>query len=249
MRLLINYFRLKFKVSLIYAIPTISNLFGQALQMVLLFFFWTKVYQADQFTLQYVMWSRVIYGFIGGNSVWELAEEFKNGNISVKLTKPIGYFRYTYTAHLAMQMVRVFLVCIPLSITAFAISPISITTIQFALCAISILLSITICYCFDYFISLFCIFTHNTWGISSLRDGLVQILSGAIVPLALFPSRVSKLIYCLPFAYMVDTPVNILQKNAGYDVLTKQLLYCGLMIAIVIIGEKLFMKKLQIQGG
>lgn len=249
MSFLFAFFLLKLKISLMYVFASISSLFGQILQMILLFFFWTNVYQADELTLQYVMWSRVVYGFIGGNSVWELSEVLKNGDVSVKLTKPMGYFRYTFTEYLATQMTNLIFICIPLSIVAHVISPIVIDLFQMILCIGSILLSVTICFSFDYVISLLCIYTHNTWGISSLRDGVVQILSGAIVPISLFPIHIRHIVYYFPFVYMVDVPLNIMLKNAGYSSLFQQLFYCVIMIVAAVISEKLFMKKLQIQGG
>lgn len=250
MYLLSNYFKVKVKMLLAYRIPTILTLLGQMIQMVLLFFFWKQIYCADLYTMQYAMWSRVVYCFIGENSVWGIAEDIKNGNVSVKLTKPIGYFCHTYIVHLATQFTNFFMACIPLSLVAYIISPIKVSIAQCVLGTVSILLSITICYCFDYIISLFCIFTNNTWGISSLRDGLVQILSGSVVPLYLFPTAISKLIYCFPFAYMVDSPVSILLNNSvQYDMFVRQLCCCGSMLLVIFFIEKIFFRKLQIQGG
>lgn len=249
MNLLLNICKMKIKVSFRYVLAMVSNLSGQILQMLLLFFFWTTIYHADQSIMQYVMFSRVVYGFIGGNSVWELSENLKNGSVAVKLTKPMDYFTYTYVEYLATQIANLFLVGIPLSIIAFFISPVDISIVQLILFFISLFLAISISFAFDYNISLICIFTRNTWGISSLRDGLVQIFSGAIIPLAIFPEPISNIIYFLPFAYMIDIPTNIILENDGYEKIIIQLIYCFIMFGFSIMNEKLFMKKMQIQGG
>lgn len=232
-----------------YILAMVSNLLGQIFQMLLLFFFWTSIYHADQSILQYVMFSRVVYCFIGGNSVWQLSEILKNGSIAVKLTKPMDYFTYTYAEYLATQIANLFFVGLPLSIIAFLISPVDIHIIQLILFFVSLFLAISIGFAFDYNISLVCIYTRNTWGISSLRDGLVQIFSGAIIPLSIFPKLINHIANFLPFAYMIDTPTNIILENEGYEKIIMQLIYCVFMFGLAIMNERLFMKKIQIQGG
>ena len=250
MKLLLSYFIVQLKSSLIYIVSMLSNLFGQIVQTILLFFFWKHAYHASDEIIKYVIWCRVAMGFIGNNSVWGLAEEIRNGNVSLKLLKPIGYFQYTYIAYIAKQLVNVFIIGIPLVVVAWMVSPVHVSILQFLLCIVSISLSVTISFCFDYYISLLCIYTQNTWGISALRDGLVQILSGSVVPLYLFPSHILKIIYIFPFAYMVDVPVKILIENrVEINLFLFQVIYCSGMLVMAVVMEDYFLKKMKIQGG
>jgi ABC-2 type transport system permease protein len=107
-----------------------------------------------------------------------------------------------------------------------------------------------ICYCLDYLFSLLCVLTNSVWGVSSLREGIIQILSGAIIPLYLLPPLSYQIISILPFAYMIDTPVKILTTTGHYtQAVLIQIFYCLLMLFCASYADTRFTKKLQIQGG
>lgn len=199
--------------------------------------------------MRYVIWSRVIYYLVGENSIWDLSEKIKNGNIVTELIKPVDYFKYNYMLQLASQIARTVCVGIPLLLIAYIIRPISVSVIQIIVCLFSIVLSITICFSFDYIMSLVSIYTQNTWGVSALREGLFQILSGSFIPLSLYGTQIKQFIYFFPFAYVIDVPTNILLGNANGYKIVLQLLYVFFMIIIVELIQKKVWNKLQIQGG
>lgn len=235
---------------MMYKFATISSMVGEIFQIILLYYFWLNIFHADAFTLSYVIYSRVIYFFVGSNNVWDIAEDIKSGNIALKLVKPIGFLEYNVLLFLSSKIVGFFIQCIPILMVAILVVPIKTTVQQVLLCILSTLLSLIICYCFDFLISYLCIYTNSIWGISSLREGIIQILSGALIPIYLMPAIVQKVIAFFPFIYMVNTPVRILITNEKQlNDLLLQSIYCFLMIAAALFVDKRLNKRLQIQGG
>ena len=52
-------------------------------------------------------------------------------------------------------------------------------------------------------------FEHNIYGLQRIRDALVLLLSGAVVPLALLPWELGEYLELLPFASLASVPLRI----------------------------------------
>jgi ABC-2 type transport system permease protein len=67
------------------------------------------------------------------------------------------------------------------------------------------------------------------WGIAVVKESLLIALSGALVPLAFFPSPLDRILALLPFAAVFHAPVGMLaESDAGWSTLAGRL---GLQIA------------------
>lgn len=239
-----------YKLFFTYKLSTISNILGTLLQMILLVLFWIKIYDADIYTIKYVVYSRIVYALIGDSNIWDLAEDIRNGNIVIKLVKPISFFKYNLVMHISSKLIVFIVQCMPFFVMAFVFIPIEINLFRVIFSCFSIILSVIICYCFDFIISFLCVFTNSIWGISAFRDGFIQIFSGALIPIYLMPQFLYSFVHYLPFIYMVDMPVRILISDYNFwGGIRIQILYSILMISLCLVINKIYNNKLQIQGG
>ena len=120
--------------------------------------------------------------------------------------------------------------------------------------AISLICSIVVNFCVDFFVGTICLYTQSIWGVNIMKEIVVGLLSGATVPLAFFPEKFRMVVDFLPFQAIYHSPLRILtdQKMTGADyadVLGMQLLW----IVVTLLISKLFWKKsvrkMMVNGG
>jgi len=124
---------------------------------------------------------------------------------------------------------------------------------DFILCVLVILLGIPITFFIQIIVGTIGFYTNSIWGMQILRRSIIQIFSGIIAPISLFPLWFQELSKLLPFKELIYTPINIWLGQVSYNeiilVIIKQTLW-GFILYII---AKLFfnhaVKKLTINGG
>lgn len=90
-------------------------------------------------------------------------------------------------------------------------------------------------------------------GIVYLLMSSTYLLSGQIIPLALFPDFLKKAVLSLPFAGIVDLPIQFyLGKKSMHDLIPAILFQMGWIILLTLIGRyvlKTGLRKMVVQGG
>ena len=93
----------------------------------------------------------------------------------------------------------------------------------------------------------------NIWSLITIKDVLVNVLSGKMIPLWFMPIWMTGILKFTPFASIYFTPVEIyLGQLTGRETLVKCLIQIVWIIIIYIIGNILWnkgQKKLVVQGG
>ena len=91
------------------------------------------------------------------------------------------------------------------------------------------------------------------WGMAQIMGAVMQLLSGALIPVVFFPEMVRNLITLLPFSSIIYTPTMIylgkLQGVEAYRALGMQLLWIIVMILISKVIWKSMVRHLTILGG
>jgi ABC-2 type transport system permease protein len=145
--------------------------------------------------------------------LWQLTEEIRTGTLGQRLLKPIHPF-LTYTAEqLAALPLRGALV-MPLSLgLLYVFASEQITRDPWLwLC---FLLSLPGAWMINFLsmavIGLLAFYIDSALGLFYAWMGLYTMLSGYLVPLSLMPPWMAKVAAALPFRYMLETPVRMLQ--------------------------------------
>lgn len=172
--------------------------------------------------LAYVIFARIVYQLVGsGECFWILAEDIREGNIAVNLTKPINY-RYrllasdfgSYCACFILLVIPVF--TIAMVILYFTIGVPFPNWYNFIFFIISSVASLFLLSNFKLIIGQLAFFTGSLFGIGIMQAAVINFLSGGAIPIAFFPETIQKIFHFLPFTSMLETPTLILLN--GYTV-------------------------------
>jgi ABC-2 type transport system permease protein len=77
---------------------------------------------------------------------------------------------------------------------------------------VSLLLAFIISFNFDYAVGLTAFYTESIWGISTTKEILISVLSGALLPLQFFPAAIQQILMVLPFQAMYFTPLMMITR-------------------------------------
>ena len=96
-------------------------------------------------------------------------------------------------------------------------------------------------------------FTSYVFGLLMVKEALLRLLTGQLIPLSFFPPVVQRIFDFLPFSSMIYTPVMIyLDKYAPLElvfVLLRQVIWIILLYVIGSLIWKQVVKRLVVLGG
>jgi len=193
----------------------------------------------------------------------EIEDQIRRGNVVYELVRPLDLYNLWFARTAAMRVSRATLRVIPIAILGGVILPLSPipewtllppeSVLSFALFALAIVNAILISTALTMLIHASMLWTIAGDGVLRLVPALVNILSGSIVPLPLFPEWLQPTLRALPFRALVDVPFrlwsgDIPPSEAGWD------LFTGALWAFALIGLGRFLvargkRRMVAQGG
>jgi ABC-2 type transport system permease protein len=216
MRGYLAYLRAAIQVGVVYRAGFLFTVIGNVLYMIIAYFLWRSIYGSQETVsgltfdqaLLYVALGSTMFILLKTYTDWGMAGEIRDGTISVYLTKPIDYQLYNLFATVGFSSTTLLTVTLP---TVFML--LFVFRIHFALGVgylffpVSLVLAFVISFNFDYAVGLCAFYTESIWGISTTKDILITVLSGALLPLQFFPAAVQQVLMVLPFQAMYFTPL------------------------------------------
>ena len=119
--------------------------------------------------------------------------------------------------------------------------------------AMSVLLAVAVSFAFRFLFNLASFWLLDYRGAAVLAMVVSTFFSGMIIPIALFPDRLEKLAWALPFAGMVQAPVEIFLRHAGgLEAVGLLALQAFWAVALLGLGRLAFnagVRRLVVQGG
>ena len=251
-----------FKEEFAYKTEFVMSLIGSVIQLLVLWFLWNAIFKAygaevlKGFTLPmmitYISISTILSFYNKSMTEYLIEEDVKTGFLSVILTKPVNYPIY----YLFREIGRIsfFLITRGLPIILISFLFLNISYPLSPLFFLSMFLG--------FFINFFIVFltglwsfwnSGSIWGIRYTRIVVSEMLSGAIIPLYLFPQWLSQLSYALPFQAIYSIPLLIyIGKTTGFDILNAiliQLFWIAFLGILTFAAWKKAEKKTTVQGG
>lgn len=219
---------------------------------------WQYLYRNDAAMMSYMM-GYVIYAnvvrTIYSNQIYHiLAGKILNGDFVLDLIKPVNLIWFSYLKSLGSVIAQILLQTIPLLVI---FSPViySVTIWgRLGLCVLALLLG-HILFSLIFAIIGFTAFVFvEVWALRRLLEDTVQFLSGALLPIALFPGPLKKIAEILPFHYLYDFPLQLLlDKDIAQIIIINN--FAGILVWIGIFGfllsvvYKLSVRFCVVQGG
>lgn len=238
---------------------------GNLLYLTLIYFLWKAIFASAgtdvvngmtfEMTMVYLVLATSLYGVVELYLVWEIGRNIQSGKIVLDLLRPFKYKQFVFWENSGGLVVNFFVTFIPtLIIVGFMTKgtiPVGINLLYFL---IAFIFSIIINYNIDFIVGTICLYTESIWGINIMKQMIVSLLSGAMIPLAFFPEKVSAVVKYLPFRAIYDTPLTLLMtRDPDWQTVVSKLGFSLLWVIAISLFSSLFwrvsIKQVTVNGG
>ncbi|MFQ3547459.1 MAG: ABC-2 family transporter protein, partial [Termitinemataceae bacterium] len=187
-----------------------------------------------------------------------VGEEIVQGSISMRLIKPVSFNLSILFTELGQKLIILFLVGIPVlaGLEWFRFSQVhqvQISAVTIVMYLMSAALSYLVMFFFDVCFGYLAFVFKNLWGINLLKFGILNFMSGGMIPLGFLPQWVQRVLDFSPFPSMRYTPVMIYTgKYQGLELLYAlgiQVLWIFLLYGLSSLIWKVTEGYLTVQGG
>ena len=232
-------FRLTLQEYLVYRLNFILWRFRSFIFFLSLLFFWMAVYGKENVflgyqksqMLTYVVGVAFLRGVILASRIANLSQLIKDGDLSKILLMPLSVFKVFLSwdfsdkfLNVSFAIAEILLVFVLFHIKIFF--PPSLMLVIFSL--VSVVLAFFLYYFFNMTISISAFWTDEVWSTRWLFGViLLEFFSGAIFPIDILPSWLSKIIYLTPFPYMIFFPIKIWLGQMSLPEVLKTFLICA----------------------
>ena len=252
-----------FMVGVVYRFGFLFTIIGNIVYLGVAYYLWRSIYAGQEVlrgltfneTYIYVALGSTVFILMKTYADWYIGYEIREGIVAIYLTKPLDFQLYALFSSLGGMLMNLTAITLPTVLILWLVFKVQITLgLGLLLFPISILLAFLISFCFDYFVGLMAFYTESTWGLSTTKEIIIMVLSGALVPLQFFPQAVQGILLALPFQTMYHTPLMMITRpDQGWGVFGPMLLIQIAWVVALFILTRLFynqaIKVLRISGG
>lgn len=252
-----------FMLGIVYRFTFIFTLLGNIVYLGVAYYLWRSIFtHADVIrgmtfneTFLYVGLGSSVFVLLKTYTDWFIHGDIREGTIANYLIKPVEVGTYYMFSSLGLFLFNAVVITIPTFLLLAFVFKVQFTIgpglIVFP---ISILLAYLITFYLDYFIGLFGFYTESVWGLTTTKEIIISVFSGALIPLQFFPDAIQKVLFWLPFQAMFHTPITMITRpNQSWDVFIPMLGVQVFWVIAIYIAAKLFynqaVKVLRISGG
>ncbi|NLB33838.1 MAG: ABC transporter permease [Tissierellia bacterium] len=267
MRAYLTFFKIRFINGLQYraaAYAGVATQFAWGAMTILMFSAFYKT-NADNFPMTFEKLTTYIWlqqSFLALFMAWffdnEIFDSISNGNVAYELCRPTKLYEMWFIRSLSSRVYRVVLRCAPiLIVAAFLPSPYGISLpvdiMTFFLFLLSLIFGAFLMVSINMLIYISTFYTISSMGIRVLAISLIELLSGAIIPIPFLPDNIQQVFYLLPFASTQNTPFLIYNGYlTGSNIYYALFLQTAWLLFFVLLGKLLINKALKnivVQGG
>ncbi|MBR1816091.1 MAG: ABC-2 family transporter protein [Lachnospiraceae bacterium] len=262
MRKYIDYIIIGIKEHMVYSSSIWANFLSKIIYLYMQFSIWNALFasqgqknyalnHAD--TLRYLTVATIISSFIECEVIAWINNHIQTGNIAVQLIRPIDFKAMVFSRHIGDTIVKIVFYCLPLCIiSGFVIDEPLLYKSQLLYGFCSIILAYMIQFLYSLIIGLLAFWLIVTWPLNMLLGAIYKLLSGAWIPVAMFPDLLYKINLFLPFRAIYAIPVNIITSPMKLQIIYSdifvQIIWLIILYALTKIIWKVGTKKLIVQG-
>jgi ABC-2 type transport system permease protein len=255
--------RIRFLMMLAYRVNYYSGILIYALNIGSYYFLWKAIFGTQEtlggLTLgqmtTYVVVSWMGRAFYFNNLDREIANEIRDGSVAIQFIRPYNYVIVKIMQGLGEGVFRLLLFMAPGMVVVSLLFPVQLPTdpARWLVYAVMLFFSFLINSQINIITGLFAFFLENNEGLMRMKRVTVDLFSGLIIPISMFPGWTAKVLQWLPFQAITYLPGSVFTgKTTGsavYTLLGIQLLW---FIALIIPMYVLWIKartRLFVQGG
>lgn len=208
--------------------------------------------------LMYVLLSAIVGEMTYSSTMGSITDDVRYGLIGMRLMKPINYRAQLGFTAVGAFAARFVIIGIPLTavgtlIAVFAFGLSGIVWYNILLFLLACFVASLVIDAIEFLFGQLAFRTHAMFGVSSMSSVVMSFLSGAMVPLSLFPSWAQNVLMYTPFPSITSMPVRMfLGQLGGTDILIAFGTALAWIVALNIIGLLLYktsVRKVVVFGG
>jgi len=252
-----------FMLGIVYRFTFIFTLFGNIVYLGVAYYLWSSIFtHADVIrgmtfneTFLYVGLGSSVFVLLKTYTDWFIHGDIREGTIANYLIKPVDVGMYYMFSSMGLFLFNAVVITIPTFLLLAFVFKVQFTIGPGLLVfPISLVLAYLITFSLDYFVGLFGFYTESVWGLSTTKEIIITVFSGALIPLQFFPDAIQKVLFWLPFQAMFHTPITMITRpDQGWDVILSMLAVQLFWVVAMFIVAKTFyaqaVKVLRISGG
>lgn len=204
--------------------------------------------------ITYLFLSMVIFQTIAMDEYY-IEGRVNSGSILFDFIRPVRFRMYVLANSLGGILFRLFFLLLPTTVFAVLVYHVQAPASwqAFLLFVVSLILGVLVMYQLNYIIWLSAFWIYKTFSLVTIKETVVMILAGSVVPLWFFPDKIMNVLSFTPFRSILYIPISIYlgevkasQSVAGF---ANQIVW---LVLLFLIGEVLWWrakKRLVIQGG
>lgn len=215
----------------------------------------TTAYDGAQL-VRYSIFATFLWSAISTWIVRDIENDVREGRIERLLVRPVSIPLTYVCTGLGKASFNISLNLIPLALVVWFWQPEafeSLSVPQAGFVLVTFILSVTIYLLIDLCVGLSSFWTVTTFGFDIIKENVVRLLSGATVPLFLYPDALQSVLLSLPFALIFFHPANAFARNAPpvdfAQIAAGQLLCICLLIGAALGMTRLVRRHIAIAGG
>lgn len=249
--------------ALAYRFDVISSIIIQCLVVIATSYFWVAAYGDQKYALgvtknqmlTYSIISAVLSCILSANVEDRIIQSVRKGNVALDMLKPVNVFGMYLAEDLGEITISLCQKALPLLlISAVLIQvPIPASGLYFLLFLVSVILSFFINWLIAVSFSMITFFVISMGPLRQIKNSLIRILSGSIIPLWFFPENIQTVMRFLPFMYLYQLPLSIYIGKLTLVEVLRQLGLQSIWVLILYVVFKMIQKKVLshvlVQGG
>jgi ABC-2 type transport system permease protein len=255
--------RVSFLEKLVYRFDLAMGLFGTLITILVFRHLWISLYGEHEMyagatlnqTLTYTALSIIATRIYPNRLIRVVAGQMRTGDIIFDITRPMHYGNLLLYQTVGQAIATVVTTSLPM----FALVGVTLrvrlpsSALVWASFLISWSLGFCVSFLIDFITSLLGFWTTGMNGVFFAKNSLVSILSGAYIPLWIFPPVAGQMLSFLPFYGVNYVPMSILVGKIGLDrVLPALGVQFAWVVLLAVTGRWFYtiaVKRLAVQGG
>lgn len=211
---MIESIAIEFKSRLIYKANILFTMFASVTSIFVQMALWQYLYRDDparmSYMMGYVVYANIVQTVYSNQIYHILAGKILKGDFVLDLIKPVNIVWFSYLRSLGNVMAQIFLQTLPLLILFCPIfSPVTVWS-RLGICFLALFLGHILFSLIFATIGFTAFLFVEVWALRRLLEDTIRFLSGALLPIALFPEPLKSIAEILPFHYLYDFPLQLL---------------------------------------
>ncbi|MDE6580123.1 MAG: ABC-2 family transporter protein, partial [Ruminiclostridium sp.] len=184
-----------------------------------------------------------------------LPSKIWDGSIATEFLRPISFKGRMIAENVGSALFNLlfrFVPCLIIALFTVGVNP-PASPAMLALFVLSAILGFGVLWTISFAVQMTAFWLINIWSLITIKNVLINVLSGSMIPLWFMPKELTAILNFMPFSSVYFTPVQIYLGQLSFEEIA---LKCGIQLAWIIViyllGDLLWrkgQKKLIVQGG